>query len=132
MMFNRPMDYREDQTEADIQLDQLFRAYRVAAPDPEAGANYMPALWARIEMKREERERSLNWFGHWAKGLVTAALATYLLVNMVSSPSPKAKANAYYNGVYSNGTFVDALVADHMGTLEPFHLDRVSHLEMGR
>jgi len=126
MMFNRPMEYRDNEPEAQTRLDQLFRAYREALPDPDASVNFMPALWAKIE----ERERSSNWFGRVAKGLVTAAVAAYLIIAMVSSSSTPT--NAYYNGAYNNGTFVDAMVADHMSSLEPLHLDRISHLEMGR
>ena len=120
-MFKRPMEYRNDENGAEARLDQLFRKYRDTMPDPEAGVNYMPGIWARIE----ERERSSNWFGRVAKGLVTAAVAAYLILAMVNASSPKS--SAYYSG-----TFVDALVADHMSSLEPLHLDRISQLEMER
>jgi hypothetical protein len=38
-------------TEADRQLDELFAKYRAACPDVEAGTNFMPALWDRIERR---------------------------------------------------------------------------------
>ncbi len=126
-MFNRPMDYNDSETGAEARLDRVFRAYREAMPDPEPSVNFMPAMWARIE----ERERSTNWFARFAKGLVTAAVAAYVIVAMVSSP-PGKRSKADYNHAYYNGTFVDALMADNISTLEPLHLDRISHLESGR
>jgi hypothetical protein len=32
-------------------LDAIFRAYRAACPDSDASANFMPNLWARIEVR---------------------------------------------------------------------------------
>jgi len=55
----------------DEKLDALFRAYRDACPDPEASANFMPALWARIEA----RQTYLFSFRRMANAFVTAAVA---------------------------------------------------------
>jgi hypothetical protein len=33
-------------------LNDLFARYRVIIPDPEAGANFMPELWRRIEARQ--------------------------------------------------------------------------------
>jgi hypothetical protein len=33
-------------------LDQLFKRYSQACPDVEPGANFMPAIWQRIDAKR--------------------------------------------------------------------------------
>jgi hypothetical protein len=33
-------------------LDRLFAEYRESCPDIEAGANFMPLLWKRIEAAR--------------------------------------------------------------------------------
>jgi hypothetical protein len=106
---------------ADARLDQLFGAYREAMPDPEPSVNFMPEMWARIE----ERQVSSNWFGRLASGLVTAAVAAYLLLAMMA-PSPTAST------AYFNGTFIDALVADHTSSLEPLHLDRIAQVEVER
>jgi len=63
-------------------LDALFRAYREACPAPDASANFMPAIWQRIE----ERQRSQFFLGRWARALVTAAavlslgMAAYLYI----------------------------------------------------
>jgi len=99
-------------------LDELFRAYLEACPNPEPGANFMPNIWARIEA----REVSTNWFGRVAKTLVTAALAASLILGMLISSLNQSSA-------FFNATFVEALRADHASTLEPLHLDRISQLE---
>jgi hypothetical protein len=99
-------------------LDELFRAYREACPNPEPGATFMPNIWARIEA----REVSTNWFGRVAKTLVTAALAASLILGMIISSLNQSSA-------FFNATFVEALRADHASTLEPLHLDRISQLE---
>jgi len=52
-------------------LDALFRAYRDACPDPEASANFMPNLWARID----SRQTAMFSFSRMVSGFVTAALA---------------------------------------------------------
>jgi hypothetical protein len=33
-------------------LDNLFEHYRMAVPDPEASANFMPELWRKIEARQ--------------------------------------------------------------------------------
>jgi hypothetical protein len=55
----------------DENLDALFRAYRDACPDPEASANFMPTLWARID----SRQTFLFSFRRMANAFVTAAVA---------------------------------------------------------
>ena len=82
----------------------------------------MPALWARIEA----REVSTNWFGRFAKGLVTAALAASVILGlMVSSKSPSRNTSS----AFFNSSFVDAWQADQVSTLEPLDIDRISYLE---
>jgi hypothetical protein len=103
----------------EAQLDELFMAYRAACPDPDASANFMPAIWAKIE----RREVSTNWFGRVAKALVTAALAASMILGMMNSSS-RNQPNGFFDA-----TFVDALRADHTSSLEPLHFDRISELE---
>ena len=122
MIFNGSMNLRNDrngQPDADLRLDALFRTYRHACPDPEPSPNFMPELWARIEA----REVSTNLFGRTAKALVTAALAASVVLGMLASY------NTYQANAYFNQTFVDALTADHVASLEPLHLERISELE---
>jgi hypothetical protein len=104
--------------DAEARLDELFRAYRATWPDPDASANFLPNMWARIEA----REVSTNWFGRVAKTLVTAALAATVILGMIISSMNQSSA-------FFNATFVEALRADHTSTLEPLHLDRISQLE---
>ena len=111
---------QRDQTEGteSLQLDRLFRAYREACPDPEAGANFMPQLWAKIDA----REKSTNLFGRMAKTLVTAALAASVILGLLMSTVSQSSSTY-------NGTYLDALMADHASGLEPLNLDRISELE---
>jgi len=116
MITNRFME-PENSSEREAYLDDMFRAYRDACPDPEASANFMPAIWARIEA----REVSTNWFGSVAKALVTAALAASVILGMMISSSSQPSS-------FFDATFVDALLADHASTLEPLQLERISML----
>src|SRR5262245_29520011 len=112
-------DFRDPgrESEQEARLNELFLAYRDAAVVPEPSATFMPALWARVEA----RERSGNVLGRMAKALVTAALAASvvlgLLVSVEESNQPL------------NSTYIEAVAADHVATLEPFHLERISELE---
>lgn len=130
---NRPMIPRSDERydslysnqaslneakEASAELDNMFRAYRSACPDPEGSANFMPGIWAQIEA----REVSTNWFGRVAKALVTAAVAASVILGMMASSSNQS--NSFFDA-----TFVEALRADHASTLEPLHIDRISYME---
>ena len=54
------MDRMHDQGD---KLDALFTEYRAACPDPEPGADFMPALWRRIEARRTA---TVSVFRHWA------------------------------------------------------------------
>jgi len=40
------------QHQGDKKLDALFTEYRSACPDPEPSADFMPAMWKRIEASR--------------------------------------------------------------------------------
>jgi hypothetical protein len=104
-------------------LDELIRAYREACPDVDAGANFMPSLWAKIEA----RQVSTNWFGRVAKALVMAGLAASVILGMlVSSMSQRAASSSPLD---LNATFTQALDEDRAASLEPLRLDRISELE---
>jgi hypothetical protein len=103
----------------DARLDEMFRVYRAACEAPDAGANFMPNIWAGIA----GREVSTNWFGWLAKTLVAAALtASTILGIMISS--------AKESGAFFNSTVVEALRASEASTLEPISLDRLSELDI--
>lgn len=55
-------------------LNELFVAYRNACAAPEAGADFMPRLWERIESRR----RWTDPLWKWANGLAAAAAAASL------------------------------------------------------
>jgi hypothetical protein len=115
MMFNnKPME-----PEAELRLDELFRAYRAACPEPEASVNFMPEIWAKIEA----RQISTNLFGRMAKALVTVALAATVVLGLVASVKQSNSAANF------NGTYMEALTADHISSLEPLNLERISELE---
>jgi hypothetical protein len=65
----------------DERLDALFRAYRDACPVPEASANFMPNLWAKIE----SRQVFTFSFRRMAAGFITAALALSLALGVYTS-----------------------------------------------
>src|SRR3954447_13307679 len=97
MILDTPMDQGSSNPRED-RLDELFRAYREACPDLEAGAGFMPGMWAKIEA----HEVSTTWFGSVAKALVTAALAASVILGMMISSTNQSSS-------FFDATFVDAL-----------------------
>jgi hypothetical protein len=79
----------------------------------------MPAMWAKIEA----REASGTIFSRVAKGLVTAALGASVLMGLLSASSSQPVATP------QEGSYVQALAADHASTLEPLQVERISELE---
>jgi hypothetical protein len=73
----------------DEKLDALFRAYHGACPVPEASANFMPNLWAKIE----SRQTFTFSFRRMAAGFVTAALALSLALGVYAA-LPHANPNS--------------------------------------
>jgi hypothetical protein len=102
----------------DSDLDNLFRAYREACPDPEPSVSFMPAMWAKIEA----REASGTIFSRLAKALVTAAVGASVVMGLMS---------ASYNqpGPSYEGSYIQALAADRVSDLGPFQVERISDLE---
>jgi hypothetical protein len=82
----------------DEKLDALFRAYRDACPDPEASANFMPTLWARID----SRQTFLFSFRRMANAFVTAAVALSIALGAYMS-IPRNTTGSY------TGTYLEAL-----------------------
>lgn len=60
-------------------LDHLFEQYRIAVPDPEASANFMPELWRKIE----GRQFFLVRLKKLTQAFVVAAAAICLLLGIV-------------------------------------------------
>ncbi len=91
------MDRMEDK------LDALFAEYRMACPDPEPGADFMPGMWKRIEMRRVS---TVSVFRHWAQACVMASVALTLLIGAVLIPKFQEKSAV-------SSSYLEALSAEH-------------------
>jgi hypothetical protein len=113
-----PRGSEDGANSSEAQLDSLFHAYRQACPDPEPSVNFMPEMWAKIEA----REASGTVFNRLAKMLVTAALGASVVMALLSAawnqPAPTYE-----------GSYIQALAADHASDLEPLQVERISELE---
>lgn len=85
-------------------LQALLATYRQALPDPEPSYDFMPQLWSKIEA----RQSVTYSFGRLARGLVTAALASCLVMSAVLVAPLTSKAPAPVNR-----TYVEVLADDH-------------------
>jgi len=83
-------------------LDELFHRYREACPEIEPGANFMPALWQKIDA----RQSFWSVFDRFGARLTTASALICLLLlalNLFFSPG----------ALNLVPTYADALMADH-------------------
>lgn len=84
------------------ELDSLFARYKAALPDPEAGANFMPELWRKIEARQSvlfRMKRLTQVF------VATAAVICALFATMLAVPRS--------NFTELIGTYVDVLSEAH-------------------
>jgi hypothetical protein len=116
----------EDISNSDERLDRLFLEYREACEPPDLSANFMPALWQKIEARQSSFwafRKISGWFVA-ASAAASAVLALALLTTPSVSPSLTAD------------TYVEALAADHIAeyTLytEPVHVEKVADYSAGR
>src|SRR4051812_29870689 len=109
-------DRQMQENSNEAELDQLFLAYREACPDPEPSVNFMPAMWAKIEA----REASSTIFNRMAKALVTAALGASVVMALLSASYSQQAIPQ------SDGSYLQALTADHVQDLEPLQVERIS------
>jgi hypothetical protein len=86
----------------DSRLDALFQRYRVACPDVEPSANFMPRTWMKIEARRS------FWFvfERLARTAMTACAALCLLLLALNVYSAS-------HAVLSAPSYTDALMAEH-------------------
>jgi hypothetical protein len=84
------------------ELNALFAGYKAAVPDPDASANFMPALWRNIEARQTLmlRVRKLTQVFVGAAAAVCLLFAMVQVVPGVSRPEVHA-------------SYVDALAAAH-------------------
>ena len=97
-------------------LDDFFSDYRTACPEIDAGPEFMPGLWRRIDAKRAVRLQ----LRHLSRMVLSGAAAVYLLMTgAMLLPSNAAPA--------LNQSYVDALAASQdAGTwsyAEALHMD---------
>ena len=85
-------------------LDALWAEYREATPDPEAGPNFVPQLWQKIESRRIE---TTSVFRRLAQICVMATVALALVMSAVLIPRNN------FDEVFYSGTYVDILAAEH-------------------
>lgn len=78
------------QENADRKLDDLFQAYRAACPDVEAGQNFMPQLWQKIESRQNLPFLMRRFVRVFASAAVAACLVMSLLLLQPSSSAPAA------------------------------------------
>ncbi len=109
--------------ELDAKLGALFVAYRDACPDPSPSVNFMPGMWARIDA----REKSSTLFSRMAKALVTAAVAASVILGTLAANS--VPSGGAQTGIREPGTYLEALAAEHISSLEPFSLEGIAELE---
>jgi predicted transcriptional regulator len=87
----------------DAKLDAMFAEYRMACPDPEPSADFMPGMWKRIEARRVA---TVSVFKHWAQVCVMATVALTLLIGAVLIP--RLQENSA-----SSSSYLEALSAEH-------------------
>ena len=123
-MFNnrRPGNDSFSAADADARLDALLTAYRDACPTPDSSANFMPALWARIDAANVERRRSANIFGQTARFLVTAAVAATVLFGIMLSIEKQS-------GNVTPGVYMEALVTDGEAALDLLNPENMTEME---
>ena len=94
---------KNSMTSDDSELNKLFQDYRDACPDVEASANFMPALWQKIE----SRHNFWFVFQRFGRSFMTASAALCLLLlvlNFVSASGGRVSLLSFYT---------DALMDDH-------------------
>jgi hypothetical protein len=87
----------------DAQLNAMFAEYRLACPDPEPSADFMPGMWKRIEARRVQ---TVSVFRHWAQACVMATVALTVLIGVVLIPRLQSDPAA-------NSSYVEALLSEH-------------------
>jgi hypothetical protein len=97
------MDRMEHGNKLDAQLNAMFAEYRMACPDPEPSADFMPGMWKRIEARRTA---TVSVFKHWAQVCVMATVALTILIGAVLIPK-------FQESSASGATYIEALAAEH-------------------
>jgi hypothetical protein len=104
-----PRDINEDVLNRE--LDTLFTSYFDACPAPEAGPDFMPSLWQKIEARRS----ASFTFGRWTQAFVTAAAALCLLLSLLQAYLPS-------HPTFYSQTYIESLQAE-AGTAAPSYFE---------
>lgn len=99
-------------TNDDSELDDLFQNYRLACPEVEVSADFMPRLWERIENRRS------FWFAFQglARMATTASTALCLLLLIMN----------FLIGSQSRfPTYADALAADNSTPEQTYYAEAI-------
>ncbi len=112
-----PKDQFPEAYEPAPELSELFRQYHEACEPPEAGANFMPVLWEKIEA----RQTVFTVFGRSSKALVTCALAASLMMGIYVA-MPGKHINPFYTVSYVEALAVDQALQTAEYS-EPVHAD---------
>lgn len=92
-----------------VEVQSVFAAYRAALPDFEPGANFSPAMWAKIDAKR----RVSSTFKRLTGAFVTAAAAICLLLTagsftMQNVQTPTSSSTSYVDALIEEAAQSDA------------------------
>jgi hypothetical protein len=91
-------------TEADRQLNELFERYLAACPDVEPSANFMPAIWGRIE----KRGSFPLVFERLTRMFVAGAAAACLLLTVLTALPARPSKTAAVPATYADALFADS------------------------
>jgi len=119
----------EDFSESNERLDQLFQQYRDACDVPELSAEFMPALWQKIEARQSPSwvfKKVSGWFV-----AASAAASAVLAVALLTTPSSPGVGAAGYEATYVDALAADTLVEYSLYT-EPVHAEQVADYSAGR
>ena len=90
-------------------LDALLAGYRAACPDPEAGPDFMPRLWEKIEARRS----AAFTFRRWAQAFVTAAAAICVLLGLLT-------VSRAHSSPLDEQTYLETLAAETQSDASPY------------
>jgi hypothetical protein len=111
------MSLEQDREE---RLNGLFLQYKAACPETDAGANFLPLMWQRIEARRNP---VLQWVTMSRRALA-GVLALCMILGVVM-------ATALSNSQFYHSTYIEALDDDEapedLAAMHPVSIENVSN-----
>ncbi len=86
------MSWQQEQAPLPSEVRRLFASYKEAVGEKDAGPNFMPLLWERIDTRR----RTTYSFGRLTRAFVTAAAAICLLISAGIAVHPSSGTSMSY------------------------------------